>query len=167
MEDLFFIKNFPDNARVWIYQGSKEFTPNETNEINHLLNNFVSNWKAHNNPLKAIAQVVKNRFIVIAVDETQAEISGCGIDTSVRFIKELENKYSTTFFDRMLVCYQTENGTIQTFNFHHLFSLLNKGTLTLDTLIYNNLVSTVKELKENWLVPLNQSWMAPFIKAGV
>ena len=43
----------------------------------------------------------KNRFLILAVDESQASASGCSIDSSVKFVKAMESELGTDFFNRM------------------------------------------------------------------
>ena len=37
---------------------------------------------------------------------------------------------------------------------------LEKGFLKSNTIYFNNLVATKKELEENWMIPVSQSWLA-------
>ena len=40
-------EDFADNSRVWIYQSSRLFFISEALEMEDMLNNFVANWKSH------------------------------------------------------------------------------------------------------------------------
>jgi hypothetical protein len=39
--------------------------------------------------------------------------------------------------------------------------LIRKGKLSNDTIIFNNLVSTIEELEKNWKIPASSSWLSP------
>ena len=60
--------------------------------------------------------VIFNRFLVVFVDEKIAQASGCSIDKSVHFVKQLEDEFHINFFDRTLIAYK-EGNEIQTKSF--------------------------------------------------
>lgn len=162
-----FIAKMPETARVWVYQSNRDFTNEELVKLNERIKHFCENWNTHGHPLESSYNIIFNRFIVLAVNEDFETASGCSVDSSVRFIKELEKEFNVDFFDRMKVCYINKQNQLQSFNFHQLFPLLNSGELDLETSVFNNMVTTKAEFVSNWLSPLKESWMAPFIKAGV
>ncbi len=71
--------------------------------MKEVLNAFVSEWASHGNQLFGAADVLHNRFVVIALDESKAGASGCSIDSSVRCVKHLGETFSIHFFDRLNV----------------------------------------------------------------
>ncbi|MCC7050428.1 MAG: ABC transporter ATPase [Bacteroidia bacterium] len=159
-----FLKGFPKNARLWVYPSSKNLSAQELTDIQKDLAIFCTNWIAHGDALKATVSIVKNRFIIICTDEQIVQASGCSIDSSIKFIKELEQKYTIKLLDRMQVCYETNNAEVQSFNFNQLNDKIKDGTITPETIIYNNSVSSVADLENNWQKPLKESWLMPFSK---
>src|SRR5476649_1492029 len=97
---------FSENSRVWVYQSNRELSAAESSQIQQELNNFTTGWTAHNNQLKAKAEVRYNRFLILIVDESQAGASGCSIDKSVHFMKELEQQFNINLFDRFNLAYR-------------------------------------------------------------
>src|ERR1700759_2190076 len=97
---------FSENSRVWIYQSDKELTDSEVALLQSQLDNFTTGWTAHNNQLKAKAEIRYNRFIILVVDESQAGASGCSIDKSVRFMKDIEQEFGINLFDRFNLAYR-------------------------------------------------------------
>ncbi|MFT4833161.1 MAG: hypothetical protein ACI815_002825, partial [Psychroserpens sp.] len=79
-----------DTSRVWIYQASRSFSAEELEEVRTGLDQFIKEWTAHGSELAAGYEIRYNRFIVIALDQTNITASGCSIDASVRFILDLE-----------------------------------------------------------------------------
>jgi hypothetical protein len=148
---------FSENSRVWIYQSNKELTADQTAQLEGQLNAFAQNWTAHNNQLKATAIVQYNRFIILVVDENQAGASGCSIDKSVRFMKDLENEYQINLFDRFNLAYR-DGEEIKSVSRNEFEELIKAGTITENTIVFNNLVQTLAELNTKWEVPLKDSW---------
>jgi hypothetical protein len=145
-------------SRVWVYQSDRNLSEEEVNQIRLLSAAFVSNWTAHGSMLNASADVFFNRFVVIAADESQVLASGCSIDKSVGFIKDLEKHFNLNLLDRLNVAY-LEQDELKTFKLHELSELVEKGKITPETVIFNNLVKTMSDLKTQWRIPLKDSWM--------
>jgi hypothetical protein len=147
----------PPSARVWIYQASEPFSENTAGRIREAAAAFAEQWTAHDQSLKASAEVRHNLFLIFAVDESHNDASGCSMDKKVRFVKELEAAYGISFFDRMRMAW-IEGGKVHVDTFAGAGSLLRSGELTSQTRVFNNLVSTKRELDEQWETPLADSW---------
>lgn len=149
---------FNDNSRVWVYQSSRAFIEKEAKEVNEQLYQFYAQWQAHGAPVKGWAQLLFNQFVVVMADETNVAVSGCSTDSSVRVIKSLERQYDVNFFDRMMITF-LRNGKAEMLPFEQVQYAIDKGFINRDTLLFNNVATTKKELLENWLVPLQYSWL--------
>ena len=155
-------KDLPGETRVWIYQSDKPFSETMAAELRTVVNQFAQNWVSHNRQLRALGDVLHNRFILLAVDESQADASGCSIDKSVHFLKQIEQQLGVDLFDRMNFAWM-ENGEVKTAPSAAFSSLYQSGEINGETLVFDNLVKTKAELEENWLKPLNQSWHRRFV----
>jgi hypothetical protein len=156
----------PENARVWVYQANKELSESEIKFIKESGERFVGGWAAHGAPLRAAFDVLYKRFVILMVDEEQAMASGCSIDSSVRFIKELEAALKLDFFNRLLICYK-DNEHIASFSMNETEDLLKKGIINGDTIIFNNTVSTKKQFDLEWQIPLKSSWLNRFLTVNI
>jgi len=146
-------------SRVWVYQSNRELTDKEVSEIQLLAAAFVTNWTAHGSLLMASADVFYNRFLIIAADENQVLASGCSIDKSVGLVKDIEKHFNINLLDRLNIAYWEDN-KLKTFAFADLEKMYNQGTIKEETLIFNNLVKTLQDLKNHWKIELKDSWMA-------
>ncbi|MES2590376.1 MAG: ABC transporter ATPase [Bacteroidota bacterium] len=156
------IKEMPSDARVWVYQSNKALSDTEVAGVAKAGNTFIADWAAHGASLKASFDILHNRFIVLAVDEKQATASGCSIDKSVHFIKELEKQFNLNLFDRMQVAFRKENQII-TCHFNDLLKeLTSQISSDLDVLgnvtVFNNMVASKAEFDTNWECKLKNSW---------
>lgn len=152
------INEMPDNSRVWVYQCNRDLQDAEIAEINRKAAVFLMEWTSHGEWMKASITVLYHRFIVLAVDEEHARASGCGIDKSVRFIQQLEQDYGVSLFDRLMTAYRDEKGAIQTIRLPEFEKLASNGTVTADTIVFNNMVASKEELVTKWEVPMARSW---------
>src|SRR5580692_5682857 len=119
---------FSENSPVWVYQSDRKLTEGEAQQIQIELDNFAKNWTAHNNQLRAKAEVRYNRFLVLIVDESQAGASGCSIDKSVNFMKQVEQQFGINLFDRFNLAYRS-GSEILSVPRHTFEELLKNGAI--------------------------------------
>ena len=148
---------FSEHSRVWIYQSDKELTDKQASGLLEILNKFAAEWTAHNNQLKAKAEVRYNRFLILIVDESQAGASGCSIDKSVNFMKQIEQQYGIHLFDRFNFAYR-EGEKVLSAPRHQFEDLLRSGKINSKTIVFNNLVHDLQQLETKWEVPFKDSW---------
>ncbi|MDB5061758.1 MAG: transporter ATPase [Mucilaginibacter sp.] len=148
---------FSSHSRVWVYQSDRKLTADEAVQIQMHMDNFTRSWTAHNNQLKAKAEIRYNRFLVLIVDESQAGASGCSIDKSVNFMKQLEQEFGINLFDRFNLAYRDGEEVISVPR-HQFEELLKSGAINTETIVFNNLAQNVAELETKWEVPFKDSW---------
>lgn len=149
--------DFHPESRVWVYVASRKLKPEESAQLQDSLNVFVQKWTAHNNALKSAAEVFENQIIVLMVDETMADASGCSIDKSVHFLEQMGRELNVDLFDRMRFG-AVVDGQFKVLAKDDFAAAVAEGILTNDTLVVNTLVQNLREMQEEWLVPFGKSW---------
>lgn len=154
----------PDESRIWIYQSNKELDDNYLDKISAKLHGFIEEWSAHGSELKASFTILHNRFVIIGVDESYCQLTGCSIDKSTKLIEELEKDMDITFFDRFQVAFR--NGDIvQGCSLSEFKKLVKDGELSINkTKVFDNMLSTKKELESSWEKPIKKSWHYQYVK---
>lgn len=164
-------KDFSPDSRVWIYQSSRLFTISEALEIEDLLNGFIIRWLSHGTPVKGAAHLFFGQFIILMADEKATGVSGCSTDSSVRLIKDIEERFRVSMFDRTTLAFvikdKSDSGRIQLLPLSQLQYAFDNGFIKADTLYFNNLVQTKEELENNWLVPIKDSWLSSRLKLRI
>ncbi len=155
-------QNFSDDSRVWIYQADRPFSSAEAQRIQVNLDRFTATWDTHGKSLKAAGKVMHERFIVLIVDESAVAISGCSIDKSVHLMQALGKELGLDLFNRLGLAYW-QGEEIKVGHKSELKKLVADGNLSPDTLVFNNLISSKKELETSWQIPLSESWAARFV----
>ena len=150
--------NFSPGSRVWIYQASRLFTLQEALEIEETLKTFSVNWLSHGAKVKGEAHLFFGQFIIFLADETATGISGCSTDSSVRVIKEIEKRFAVNMFDRNTLAFVVKD-KVELLPITQLQYALDHHYINGTTLYFNNLVLTKEELENNWIIPLNESWL--------
>jgi hypothetical protein len=150
---------FDANSRVWVYQSDRPFTPVEIEQIQQKILGFVTTWKSHGAPVKGYGKVLFGQFIILMADESSTGVSGCSTDTSIRFIKEIEKEFGAEMFDRQLLAFVFDD-KVQLIPLSHINQLIESGTITPETLYFDNTILTKKDLFNNWIIPVKRSWIS-------
>jgi hypothetical protein len=143
---------FPElsgNSKVWIYTLERPLDKTEESFTRDSLNQFISSWAAHGKGLLGKADVIEQRFIIIAVDESNTIASGCSIDEQVRFLKLLSSELEVDFFNRTIF-YTVEKEAIINSDLIDLFK--NPEALFFDTMFTN-----LKDLRAGFLKEVKDS----------
>ncbi|MFI5128470.1 MAG: hypothetical protein ACHQFX_00705 [Chitinophagales bacterium] len=158
--------NFHADSRVWIYQCNRLFSVTEALEIEELLKEFTMQWKSHGTPVKGEAHLFFGQFIVLIADETATGVSGCSTDSSVRLIKDIDQRFDVNMFDRTTLAFFVED-KVQLLPMSQLQYAFDNGFINAETLYFNNLVQSKEELESKWIVPIKDSWLRSRIKLNV
>ncbi|WP_414820069.1 hypothetical protein, partial [Staphylococcus epidermidis] len=89
-------------------------------------------------------------------DENQATASGCSIDKLTKIVREIDADYSFDLLNRMLVSYENEQEVfiekLPTFK-----QQVKLGEIK-NVKVFNNGISSLNDFKQNWLLPIEESW---------
>ena len=168
------MKDFKDlaaHSKVWIYQSNKPLNKHEVHEISNATAGFINSWQSHGADMDASFKIYFDRFLIVALDETSAGASGCGIDKLFHHIKKLEQNLNLNFFDRLFIYYtQQQIGDInnpketpEIFQTH--FSKLEGSDFQKISYVFDNTIVKKGDLNEHWLIPAQESWLAPHVNA--
>lgn len=152
------------SSRIWVYQSSRKFTPEESEMIAAHLDSFTRGWAAHGQGLKTSFLIPYDHFIILAADESHYGASGCSIDSSVRAIKEIEQQLGLDLFDRNLVAFKDADA-IRLVRLQDLKQKYMEGIWSEASLTFNNLVSEKGQLETSWVVPAGNTWLKRYVPA--
>jgi hypothetical protein len=155
-------KNLPKNSRVWVYQSDREFTEKEIEFISEKAEDFINQWTRHGDDLKGSFTIKYNQFLVLAVDESFNNVSGCSIDSSVRFVQELQAELQLDLMDKMNVSFK-DNDIINIVKLPVFQGFARAQKITSSTIVFNNMIDTKEALENNWEVAASKSWHKRFL----
>jgi len=150
--------NLPDHSRVWIYTSSRPFTDFEISETESFGADFVETWRVHGSAIAAELKVIHNQFILIAANEKVATVSGCGIDSSIGFIKGLEERFKVQLLDKLNLGFINKEGNVEVLPMMQFQQKMDTAEITPHTQVFNNMINTLGEVRTSWQVPLIESW---------
>jgi hypothetical protein len=95
--------------------------------------------------------------LILIVDESQAGASGCSIDKSVNFMKQIGEQFNINLLDRFNLAYRDGEEVLSAPR-HDFEAMIKQGNINTNTIVYNNMVQNLNELQTKWEVPFKDSW---------
>ena len=146
-----------DTSRIWVYQSNREFSDEEVKEIGFRLQAFIGQWTRHGDDLRASYSILYNHFIILAVDESFSQVSGCSIDASTHLFRGIEQSLQVELLNKLNTAFR--NGKhINVVSLADFQKYVKEERIQPGTTVFNNLVQTKKELETSWEVPAEKSW---------
>lgn len=155
-------KNLPDNSRIWVYQADRRLTTEEIEYISAKAIIFIEQWTRHGDDLKGSFTLKYDQFLILGVDENFNNVSGCSIDSSVRFVKELEQELKIDLMDKMNVSFKDGNN-VNIVKLPDFQQYAQDKKITKETIVFNNMVNTKQDFDQKWEVTANESWHSRFL----
>ena len=146
-----------DSSRIWIFQSDLKIENNKIELIKNELEKFLVQWSSHGKELKCSYEIKYNLFIIIAVDGSVNNATGCSVDSLTNFILKIQEDNNINFFNRLSIAYNKEN-EIKLNNLSNIKDMIKDNKFSPETIVYNNLVKTKKEYINDWKVPALKSW---------
>jgi hypothetical protein len=150
----------PDHARVFVFAADRALAPNERADLLADVDAFLDGWTAHGAPLRCARDVRYDRFLMIAVDEQAAGVSGCSIDALTQKLRQHERTLHVALLDNGPVLYRTEEG-IARVSRAAFGDLADAGAVSPTTVVFNNTVPDLGSIRNGrWETPARDSWHA-------
>ena len=156
-----------NKARIWIYQSDRKLSTEEVERISNSLRSFCDDWNVHGQPLPASFDIRFDQFIILFADESQMQTSGCSIDSSVRLIREIAEKFQLDLFNRELIGFLNPPADVNLVEMKQLKESFQSSMLNSDSLTFNNLVTTKDQLQNSWIIPVGETWLKRYMPAAV
>ena len=147
------IPELPNHSRVLIFGSNRLLESHEKEALGQLMDEFVSDWKAHGASITASYTLIHDSILIVAVDESVTPPSGCSIDK----VFKLLTAFQVDFLQRMLI-WQPFCNTSKIVTLVEAKEALEAKIIDLETMVINSLVSSLGEARERLYIPLKESW---------
>jgi hypothetical protein len=155
-------EKLPEDARIWVYLADKNLAESEMNAVGDYLKIGMQTWAAHGEPLIGGFTFLENLFLIIGVDQKAHLPSGCSIDASTRWIKEINAKFGIDFLTRAIVVNNTNS--LEILPVFQIKQYVEKGLIQANSVIYDQQISTKSELPTGFLKPANELFGRYFLE---
>jgi hypothetical protein len=153
----------PDAARIWIFASDRPLRGDDAHTLLRTVDEFLAQWKAHGAPLRCARDWRDDRFLVIGVDPTVEQASGCSIDGLFRGLQTIERALGTRLVAGGRVFYRDAAGKPQLAARGDLGSLAARGILDAETPVFDTSITTAGGYRERFEQPARETWVASLI----
>lgn len=133
--------SLPDSARVWIFGSDKRLSEDAATSLMREVGDHLANWKAHGEPLTVGSQLLDDRFLVVAVDQSTTGASGCSIDGLFRVLQAVQSKLGVNLVGGGRLFYRDRNGDVQCAPRADLDELRASGAISKDTVVFDTTIT--------------------------
>ena len=153
----------PNWSKLWVFPASRKFYPQEINEVKESIQSFLKNWNLDKEELKSAYQIKYNRFIIITIDDSEITLPIETHNALSDFIQSLEKKYTILLLDKINVCYK-QGKFVQYKDLIAFKKMIKSKSISPKTTVFNNMITTKEELKNDWEINIMDSWLSYLLK---
>jgi hypothetical protein len=150
--------------RVWLYVIDKDLEQEQLHQLKEKGENFVKSWTAHDRQLHASFDILHKKIILVKVNESATEASGCSIDKLTRFITDLSAEFGLDLLNRLNVAYKA-GSDVNVASSAVVRQMLDNGQLSAESLIFDTSISRQDDLAR-LEKPLKDTWLAKYLKTA-
>jgi hypothetical protein len=156
--------SLPDSARIWVFGSDRPVTGPAAERLLGEVDRFLGEWRAHGAPLRCARLWADNRFLVVGVDQTDANASGCSIDGLFRALQGLEREIGARLVGGGRVYYRDHAGVAQSAARAELDDLVARGVIGPDTVVFDTSITDLGEWRARFEQPARKTWVGELIK---
>jgi hypothetical protein len=150
----------PDDARIWIFGSDKPLEGAVVDTLLAEVDSYLDTWKAHGFPLRAAREWRDDRFLIIGIDPTVEQASGCSIDGLFRALQQLQTTIGVQMLGGGRVFYRDAAGATHAVARDEFTSLTASGKVGPGTPVFDTSLTSLDAWRSGFEKPLSQSWAA-------
>ncbi|MEO7997199.1 MAG: hypothetical protein ABI852_07115 [Gemmatimonadaceae bacterium] len=153
-------ESLPPNARAWVFGASDPLDELAQKQLLLVVDEHLSQWRAHGVPLVCSRDFRDNRFLAIGVDEAATGASGCSIDGLFRTLQSMQTVIGTSLMGGGIMFYRDAHGVVQAADRSGFVELISAGVVNAETPVFDLTIDTVGRWRESFEKRAASSWHA-------
>lgn len=150
----------PASARIWVFGSDVPVTGAPADTLLADVDQYLDAWKAHGVPLRAAREWQENRFLIVGIDPTEEQASGCSIDGLFRALQQIQKAIGAQIVGGGRVFYRDATGATQSTTREEFNALKTKGAIGPRTHVFDTSLTRLDDWKTKFEKPLAESWAA-------
>ncbi|HEY5220454.1 MAG TPA: hypothetical protein VIJ16_11630 [Gemmatimonadaceae bacterium] len=155
--------SLPPRARVWVFACDRSLTHDESQSLLAQVDPYLAQWKAHGAPLLSAREWGDDRFLVVGIDPTAEQASGCSIDDLFRRLRDVGVSLGTQMLGSGRVFYRDARGTVQSVSRAEFSARAARGDVTSDTTVFDTSVIVAEDWRERFERRAGEAWTAELL----
>jgi hypothetical protein len=158
-------ETLPDASRIWIFGSDRPLSEEGTTTLLKGVEEHLTNWKAHGEPLTVGSQFRDKRFLVVGVDQSTAGATGCSIDGLFRVLQALEAKVGATLVGGGRVFYRGADSAVFSATRNEIPALVSNGAIGKDTVVFDTSITDLGNFRSGFEKRAKESWIRDMLPA--
>jgi hypothetical protein len=158
--------SLPDSSRIWVFGSDHPVKGEAAEQLLSEVDQFLDEWRAHGEPLRCGRLWADDRFLVVGVDQSTANASGCSIDGLFRRLQLLERTIGARLVGGGRVYYRDHAGVAQCVSRAELDGLVASGAVGPDTAVFDTSITDLGEWRERFERPARKTWVGELLGSG-
>lgn len=150
----------PDDARIWVFGSDTPLKGAVADTLLAEVDSYLDQWKAHGFPLRAAREWRDDRFLVIGIDPTVEQASGCSIDGLFRALQGLQKTIGAQIVGGGRVFFREQSGETRSVPRDEFQELVSAGKISATTPVFDTSVTRLDDWRARFEKPLSESWAA-------
>ncbi len=148
------------HARLWIWAASRAISSEEAAALQAAMNTFLETWSSHERPIRGASALIEQRMLLIGGEIPDGDISGCGIDKSVRLLERVAKDHGFEWLPGLDVLFRRgSDAPLESLPRSLFREAADMGRLGPQTIVVDRTIGTVEELRAGNLErPARESW---------
>lgn len=148
-----------DESRVWVFAADPALDEDRSRQLLALVDDFLRQWTAHDEPLTCGRDWRDGRFLVVGVDQNAtAYASGCSIDGLYRALADFEKQTGASLLSRDRVFYRDPAGRVRSVSRDEFGELSASGAIGPETTVFDTSINSLGEWRQRFELPASASW---------
>lgn len=150
--------SLPPSSRIWIFASDRPLADAEADRLLAEVDAFLEQWQAHGEPLRTARHWVAAHFLVIGVDPTTANASGCSIDGLFRRLQRLQDAIGVRLLGGGRVFFRDPSGAPRLASRDEFALLARGGEITRETPVFDTSLTTLESWRAGFERPAGEAW---------
>lgn len=151
-------ETLPPSARIWIFASDRPLDGAPADRLLAAVDEFLDRWQAHGEPLRTARRWIDAHFLVVGVDPTTANASGCSIDGLFRKLQRLQDEIGVRLIGGGRVFYRDEAGAPRMATRDEFALLARGGEVTRETPVFDTSLTTLDSWRAGFERPAGEAW---------
>lgn len=155
------LEKLPDHGRLWVFPATRDLSDAEAGALLEAVDDFLSDWAAHGQPLLSGRELKDRRFLLVGVDVDAEAPSGCSIDALVNRLRALGSELDVGLIDHGPVWFRRGEAilSVPRADFRKMAA---EGSVQPDTRVFDTTLTSLRQLREGGLERrASDTWHGP------